>query len=148
MDEFIAMITEGQVVDENFGSREIAVLYNTSIYTQVDEIDEDRHMRMYFDEFLDGIGRVADRIAVNSPYDEVKLDKVQLAALPLHIKLKKLIEILLKNTLRRDFVEFAEKKILGTSKPEKKADPELAFKVRRDPIPDKTQYSTFGDTAQ
>ena len=145
MEEFIMMIADGAVVDENFGSREIGILYNSSMFTQVDEIDEDRHMKMALDEFLDALGRVADRLAINSPYDTVKQEKEELAALPTYIKLKNLIETLLKRTLRKDFVEMAEKKILCVFKPPPKKDPELAFKVHRDNIPDKTQYSSFSN---
>lgn len=112
MDEFIQLITEGQIVDENFGSREIGILYNLAMFTQVDEIDEDRHMKMFLDEFMDALGRVADRLCVQSPYDTEKLDKLVLAEQPTHKKLKALIEILLKNTMKKEFIELAEKKIL------------------------------------
>ncbi len=136
------MIENAQVVDENFGSREIGILYNLAMFTQVDEIESDRHTKMGMDEFIDAVGRVADRLAVASPYDSSVKDKQALAQLPTYIKLKNLIEILLKYTLRKDFVEFAEKKIILLPKPPPKVNPDLAFKAHREAVPDKTLYST------
>ncbi len=143
MDEFIQMVTDGQVVDDKFGSREIGILYNQSMFTQVDEIDDDRHTKMGLDEFMDAIGRVADRLAVASPYDESKAERTaeQLAKLPTFVKLKNFIEILLKLTLRKDFVDMVEKKIMGIKKTSSKIDPDLAFKIHREAVPDKTLYS-------
>jgi hypothetical protein len=46
MQEFIDMVTATKVVDESFGAREIGVIYNISMMTQVDEIGKERHVRM------------------------------------------------------------------------------------------------------
>ena len=132
LDEFTQMINDGRVVDENFGARDIGIMYNLSMYTQVDEIEDDRHMKMYLDEFMDALGRVADRLSLSSPYDEIKLEPDEQAKQPTCIKLKNLIEILLKNTMRKDFIEFAEKKLLGVTFADKDdPPPERAFKVYR-----------------
>jgi hypothetical protein len=131
MDEFVQMVTDGQVVDEHFGTREIGILFNLAMYTQVDEIDEERHTKMHLDEFIDALGRVADRLAVASPYDAEKLDKATLAELPTHHKLKNFIEILMKATLSKEYVEMAENKILCLSLPP------LPPSTRRDPCGDK-----------
>ena len=139
MDEFIKLITDGKVVDENFGSREIGISFNLAIFTQVDEIDDDRHMKMYLDEFMDALGRVADRLCIQSPYERELVDKSILAQRPTHQKLKVLIEILLKNTMKKEFVEFCEKKILIDCKPGPEAD--LIGKSLRIPNMDKTQNS-------
>lgn len=40
MNEFIDLVTATRVVDDNFGAREISVLYNLSMMTQVDEINK------------------------------------------------------------------------------------------------------------
>ncbi len=137
------MIGDGQVVDESFGAREIGIAYNLAMFTQVDEIDDDRHMKMYLDEFMDAIGRVADKLAVNSPYDGPTLEPEELSKLPTHIRLKNLIEVLMKATLRKDFVDFAEKKVLGIAmNGDAKVDPARAFKVYKNPA-EKTQYGGF-----
>ena len=59
--EFIDLVTATRVVDESFGAREIGVIYNIAMITQVDEINKDRHTRMQFAEFVEALCRVADR---------------------------------------------------------------------------------------
>jgi hypothetical protein len=67
------MVTLSGVVDEVFGSREITTLYALAMFTQVNEIDNDRHLKMYFDEFLEALCRVAQKTAIQSPYAQVYL---------------------------------------------------------------------------
>ena len=62
IDEFFEIIWATQVVNDEFGQREIGSLYNLAMMTRVDELNEDRHMNMTFVEFLEGIGRVAHRL--------------------------------------------------------------------------------------
>lgn len=64
--EFIDLITITDVVDDNFGAREIGTIFNLSMMTQVDEINKERHCRMSFVEFLEAVSRVADRVIVSS----------------------------------------------------------------------------------
>jgi hypothetical protein len=61
MSEFIELVTNTKVVDDNFGAREIGILYNISMMTQMDEINKDRHIKMNFPEFVEAICRVADK---------------------------------------------------------------------------------------
>ena len=44
--EFTDLIQSTQIVDENFGAREINIIYNVSMNTQIDEINSDRHCKM------------------------------------------------------------------------------------------------------
>jgi hypothetical protein len=62
MNEFIELVTNSKVVDDNFGAREIGILFNLSMMTQVDEIVKGRHIKMNFTEFLEAIARVAERV--------------------------------------------------------------------------------------
>ena len=62
MHEFIDLVTATKVVDDNFGAREIGILFNLSMMTQVDEINKAKHIKMHFVEFLEAIARVADRV--------------------------------------------------------------------------------------
>lgn len=72
MQEFIDMVTATKVVDDTFGAREIGVIYNVSMMTQVDEINKERHTRMQFVEFVEALSRVADRVITSiSTKDEV-----------------------------------------------------------------------------
>ena len=58
------MVCEAGVVDDNFGAREINPLYTLSMMTQKNEIDNDKHVNMIFTEFIEAIGRVADKITI------------------------------------------------------------------------------------
>ena len=69
LEEFITMVTTSGVIDEDFGVREINGLYNLSMMSQVDEIHSDRHLEMYHLEFHEAICRVAEKLAIPSPYD-------------------------------------------------------------------------------
>ena len=60
--EFIDLITSTQVIDDNFGVREINTVFRVSLATQIDEIRSERHTRMMFLEFVEAIARVADRV--------------------------------------------------------------------------------------
>ena len=62
MNEFIDLVTQSGVIDDNFGAREIGVLFNLSMMTQVDEIHKERHFQMHFIEFIEALSRVADRV--------------------------------------------------------------------------------------
>ena len=63
--EFVDLVTSTSVVDDNFGVREINVIFRLSMAVQVDEIRFERHTRMQFLEFVEAICRVADRVVVN-----------------------------------------------------------------------------------
>lgn len=39
--------------------------YNLSVMTQIDEVNEDRHMQMYLVEFVEGFARIADKMKFN-----------------------------------------------------------------------------------
>lgn len=62
LQEFIDLVTSTQVIDDNFGVREINTIFRVSISTQVDEIRSDRHTRMMFLEFVEAVARIADRV--------------------------------------------------------------------------------------
>ena len=63
--EFVDLVTSTAVIDDNFGVREINVIFRLSMATQVDEIRSERHTRMQFLEFVEAICRVADRVVTN-----------------------------------------------------------------------------------
>ncbi len=69
VDEFTRMVTETGVVDDSFGAREISPLFNLSMMTQVDELQNEKFSQMIMIEFIEAISRVADKLAVGSPYD-------------------------------------------------------------------------------
>ncbi len=69
MGEFIEMVTDSGVVDDNFGTREISPLYNLAMMTQKNELDYDRHMNMVHTEFIEALARVADKLAIPNLLD-------------------------------------------------------------------------------
>ena len=62
LDEFVELIQNSGVVDENFGGREIGPLFNLSMMTQKNELDFDRHYNMIMPEFIEALARVADKL--------------------------------------------------------------------------------------
>jgi hypothetical protein len=61
LDEFIDMFDKGHLIDENFGQREIGVLFNVSMMTNKYELESEKHLNMTFVEFLEAIARCADK---------------------------------------------------------------------------------------
>ena len=55
-----AVVTKDDVVSINL--RELGPLFNYSMQTQVDEIYSDRYGLMFFEEFVEGMARVADKV--------------------------------------------------------------------------------------
>ena len=81
INEFYDLIWETNVVDDEFGQREIGTLYNLSMIQRLDELDDDKHMNMTFVEFLEGIARVAEKLKLppiieKSEQDVIKYDKI------------------------------------------------------------------------
>ena len=55
------------IVDEEFPARDIALTFNYSIRTQVNEIESERIYNMFFPEFLEGFCRVVDQFSPIPP---------------------------------------------------------------------------------
>ena len=70
LEEFTDLIVNAKVLSDNFGAKQIASQWNLSIMTQVDEIDNDRHLNMTFVEFLEALVRVAERLEIPSLVDD------------------------------------------------------------------------------
>jgi hypothetical protein len=63
--------------------------------TQVDELTLDRNIRMTFIEFVEALGRVAERISPAPITDFVEnFTPLQRLTLPLHVKLETLLSFL------------------------------------------------------
>ena len=63
LDEFVEMVNTSGIVDDTFGSREINPLFNLSMMTQKNELDFDKHFNMTLTEFIEALGRVADKLS-------------------------------------------------------------------------------------
>lgn len=75
-DEFIKMISDSGIVSDRFGNREIGIIFNLSMMTQVNETSSERHYKMMFDEFIEAVARVADKcnlLLISSSYFGIDL---------------------------------------------------------------------------
>eukprot|EP00347_Sterkiella_histriomuscorum_P006983 403350697 len=71
LDEFIEMVNQSGIIDETFGAREVSPLYNISMMTQKNELDFDRHYNMILVEFLEALGRLADKLQLKDYFPEL-----------------------------------------------------------------------------
>lgn len=108
LDEFVEMVGQAGVVDDTFGAREIGPLFNLSMMTCKNELDSDRHLNMTHVEFIEAIGRLADKltnlpdlIPEITPQHPSKLDK----------KIESLLLILCRNCLNKNNGEVLEKQV-------------------------------------
>lgn len=70
-DEFIRLVTDSGITSDYFGAKEVGIIFNLSMMTQVDELTNDRHMKMTYDEFIEAISRIADKcnlLLISSSY--------------------------------------------------------------------------------
>ena len=65
LDEFIDMFQRAELLDENFGQREIGPQFNISIMTNKNEIASEKHLNMKYVEFMEALARCADRWDIN-----------------------------------------------------------------------------------
>jgi hypothetical protein len=77
-DEFSKLFFDSGIISDLFNSKELGIIFNLSMMTQLDEISQELHFRMTFDEFIEAIARVADKwnlLLVSSSYFGVDLDR-------------------------------------------------------------------------
>mmetsp|Transcript_15557 Transcript_15557/g.23863 ORF Transcript_15557/g.23863 Transcript_15557/m.23863 type:complete len:159 (-) Transcript_15557:167-643(-) len=79
--EFAEIIQDSGVISDRFSLSEVYPLWNLSIQTYPDEVGEDRHLYMGFNEFIEAICRVADQLAIPNLLTEKRLTKQESKAL-------------------------------------------------------------------
>jgi hypothetical protein len=57
------MVQDSGVLNDKFSRNEVYPLWNLAMMTQVDEINNDRHLNMNFTELVEAICRVADKLS-------------------------------------------------------------------------------------
>ena len=70
LEEFSDLIVNARCLSDNFGAKQIASQWNVSLMTQLDEIENDRHLNMTFVEFLEALVRVAERLEIPNLVDD------------------------------------------------------------------------------
>lgn len=63
VDEFDTMWQYSGLVNDDFGARDAFTFFNAAMMTQIDELESDKHVKASFVEFLEMIGRCAEKIA-------------------------------------------------------------------------------------
>ena len=66
LDEFQELIINSGVCSDNFGTREIGIHFNLAKMTEVNEVDFKKHTEMSFIEFIEALGRIAERLDFKS----------------------------------------------------------------------------------
>jgi len=104
--EFIAMMSEAGFINDVFTERDVAVSYNLAKMTEIDEVNYDKHMKLYFIEFLEATARCADIMSLPPPksHEEewpIELRKDQILAQKMENMLPSLLKICKKEFIER-----------------------------------------------
>lgn len=66
-DEFLGLLNAANLITDEFPERDAIASFSQSMMTQVDEFDNDRHMKMQKVEFFEAIARVAEGVSPVPP---------------------------------------------------------------------------------
>ncbi|CAD8181810.1 unnamed protein product [Paramecium pentaurelia] len=90
--------------------KQVTVIYNYSMQTQTDEVTQDRFLRMTFNEFLEALGRVSEKISPAPIGEDAQIWPILARqTLPLHIKLESLLTfIFLKLKRQPEFIQYTD----------------------------------------
>jgi len=72
-DEFYDLVDVTGIVNDDFGQREINPIFNCSMMTQKDELNSDKHINMTLVEFIEAIGRMAEKVNCPIPFEYMEL---------------------------------------------------------------------------
>ena len=67
VDEFLYVLSSCGLVSDVFTERDAITSFAQSMMTQVDELDQDRQMKMQIIEFLEALARGADVLSLPPP---------------------------------------------------------------------------------
>ena len=112
-DEFFSLVEVTGIVNDNFGQREILPIFNWSMMTHINELDSDKHINMTLVEFIEAIGRLAEKLKLPMPFEYMQLMLNEIIEAepkyksnpPLHYKIESLIVLMIRATLSKDFKE-------------------------------------------
>ena len=62
--EFEELIIKSNCLNEKFGSKQLCIMFNLSMMTCIEEIENERHLNMNFIEFIEAIVRVAQNLEI------------------------------------------------------------------------------------
>lgn len=61
--DFMLFISRAELITDFLIDKDVHLIFNLCIAIQVDELTEDRHMRMNFIEFVEALARLAEKIS-------------------------------------------------------------------------------------
>jgi NLR family CARD domain-containing protein 3 len=133
-DELESIFADAGLIGDQLVSRDIAVFYNLSMMTQVDEINKDKHLRMRFIEFLEAFARWANQISAD-PFEKEankkSIEEKKEATIDLKRKTTKKIEpnsVTLRTSMNDAELDVFEDALPSLSKEEREAQP-LSTKI-------------------
>lgn len=71
IEEFETFIQSAGLLNDMLTSTDVSVCFNLSLFTYVDEITKDHHLKMSYIEFIEAFARIADK-ASHSPIIPIK----------------------------------------------------------------------------
>lgn len=70
LEELNNLAKDAQILDDNLVDRDLIVIFNQSMMTQVDELNSDKIFQMSFIEFLEALARTAEISSIPSPGED------------------------------------------------------------------------------
>ena len=109
LDEYNSFVLS--FVDQNeYPIRDNPLLYNESIKLQISEISSDKHLKMDFPEFLEGMCRAIDKLSPAPPDEKIEDWPFEKRfEQPLINKLENIIHVIIKEINHPDFKNMKEK---------------------------------------
>ena len=65
VEELVEIFHHSKLYDENFGPSDVVYSFHLSMVTQIDEINLGRIYQMSFNEFLEALARIAEKLSPN-----------------------------------------------------------------------------------
>jgi hypothetical protein len=73
--EFEDLMSKADIFSDNIGAKQMSFHFYLAMETQIDEIENDKHMRMTFTEYVEACGRVAEHLEIPHPVDVSKINR-------------------------------------------------------------------------
>lgn len=77
LEEFLNVLNAAHLINDEFPERDAIVSYGLSMMTQIDELDNDRHMKMQKIEFFEALARAAEGVSLAPPGSLVFLSGIK-----------------------------------------------------------------------
>lgn len=99
--EFENFTLTGDLVNDVFSQRDAAYCFNMAMMTQINDIENERHIQGQFIEFLEAFCRVAEISSFPPNDDEEYMTLDERKSQPLHTKLENVLPLVMKNCARK-----------------------------------------------